>query len=114
MSFFPSLKDQMRLKETVNRLTPAQSTLTVSCCVQANGPQQALNGLQAGLNPRAGTGSGDLLLRETRCCENPFSHAHLSDLDTPVQQPLGPDVVFVVSYVVQQASIRHQLSHQLD
>ncbi len=46
--------------------------------------------------------------------ENLFIWAHLGDLDTPVQHPLSSNVVPVVSDVVQQAAVLHQLSHQLD
>lgn len=47
-----------------------------------------------------------------RLCDRTGSY--LGDLNTPVQQPLSPNVVPVVSNVVQQAAVLHQLSHELD
>lgn len=47
-----------------------------------------------------------------RLCDRTSSY--LGDLNTPVQQPLSPNVVPVVSNVVQQAAVLHQLSHELD
>lgn len=42
------------------------------------------------------------------------SFTHLSNLDTPVEQPLRPNAIPVVPDIVQQAAVRHQLSNQLD
>lgn len=42
------------------------------------------------------------------------SSAHLCDLHTPVEQVLGADVVLVLSDIVQEAAIGHQLCDELD
>lgn len=39
--------------------------------------------------------------------------AHLSDLHAPVEEVLGPDAVLVLSDVIEQAAVRHELSDQL-
>ena len=41
-------------------------------------------------------------------------NCYLGDLNTPVEQPLGADVVPVGADVVQQAAAGHQLGDQLD
>ena len=40
--------------------------------------------------------------------------AHLCDLHTPVEKVLGADVVLVLSDVIQEAAIRHQLRDELN
>lgn len=39
---------------------------------------------------------------------------YLGDLDTPVEQQLGANVVLVLVDVVEQAPVRHELCDQLD
>lgn len=41
-------------------------------------------------------------------------HPYLGNLDTPVEQQLGPNVVLVLMDIVEQAPMRHQLCYQLD
>lgn len=43
-----------------------------------------------------------------------LSQSYLRNLDTPVEQQLGPNVVLVLVDVVEQAPVRHQLRDQLD
>lgn len=43
-----------------------------------------------------------------------FPAPYLGDLDTPVEQQLGANVVLVLVDVVEQAPVRHQLCDQLD
>lgn len=39
---------------------------------------------------------------------------HLCDLHTPVEKVLGADVVLVLSDVIKEATVRHQLCDELD
>lgn len=45
---------------------------------------------------------------------NLLSLAYLGNLDTPVEQQLGANVVLVLVDVVEEAPVRHQLRDQLD
>lgn len=40
--------------------------------------------------------------------------SYLGNLNTPIKQQLGPDVVLVLVDIVEQAPMRHQLGDQLD
>lgn len=43
-----------------------------------------------------------------------FWSAYLCNLHTPVEEVLGADVVLVLSDVIQEAAVRHQLCDELN
>lgn len=47
-------------------------------------------------------------------CHDLIVVTYLSDLDTPVEQQLRSNVVFVLVHIVEQAAMGHELGDQLD
>lgn len=52
-------------------------------------------------------------MKKTKNNSSVFS-PYLGNLDTPIEQQLGSDVVLVLVDIVEQAPMRHQLCDQLD
>lgn len=58
--------------------------------------------------------SANRLIPRQKLTARCFPAPYLGDLDTPVEQQLGANVVLVLVDVVEQAPVRHQLCDQLD
>lgn len=99
INFFKIVKHIWQIKLTLNVLTQQGSSQNSG---QLNNIAASSKGQQTAFKTALQL-SSDLL-----------SLAYLGNLDTPVKQQLGANVVLVLVDVVEEAPVRHQLCHQLD